>query len=84
MILFYFKTILTYITKKPDLHYTIYCLNRNGKTQASMDTIYGMLIHGIPDNALNQDILPSKINRGKKTNKNRSWEPFTPVYFLKL
>ena len=84
MILFYFKTILTYITKKPDLHYTMYCLNRSGKTQASMDTIYGMLIHDIPGNKINHDIFPSKSNKDKKTNKNRSCGYFTPIYFLKL
>ena len=31
-----------------------------------MDTIYGMLIHDIPGNAINHDIFPSKINKGKK------------------
>ena len=68
MILFYFKTILTYITKKPDLHYTMYCLNRSGKTQASMDTIYGMLIHDIPGNKINHDIFPAiKIKKQTKT-----------------
>ena len=83
MILFSFKTILTYITKKPDLHYTMYCLNRSGKTQASMDTIYGMLIHDIPGNAINHDIFPSKIHKGKKTYKNRSCDPFYPCILFK-
>ena len=49
-----------------------------------MDTIYGMLIHDIPGNKINHDIFPSKSNKDKKTNKNRSCGYFTPVYFLKL
>ena len=65
MILLYFKTILTYITKKNDLHYTTICLNHSGKTQTPMDTFYGMLIHDKPGNAINPDIFLSKINKGK-------------------
>ena len=78
MILFYFKTILTYITKKPDLHYTMYCLNRSGKTQASMDTIYGMLIHDIPGNKINHDIFPSKSNKDKKNKQKQIMWLFYP------
>ena len=80
MILFYFKTILTYITKKTDLHYTMYCLNHSGKTQASMDTIYGMLIHDIPGNAINHDIFPSKIHKGKKNKQKQIMGPVLPLY----
>ena len=47
-----------------------------------MDTIYGMLIHDIPGNAINHDIFPSKIHKGKK--KTDHGTRFTPVYFLKL
>ena len=47
----------------------MYCLNRSGKTQASMDTIYGMLIHDIPGNKINHDIFPSKSNKDKKQTK---------------
>ena len=32
-----------------------------------MDTIFGMLIHDIPGNAINHDIFSSKINKGQKT-----------------
>ena len=56
----------------------IYCLNHNGKSQASMDTIYGMLMHDISGNAINYDIIPSRINKSIKINKNRSWNPFNP------
>ena len=66
MILSYFKI----------LH--IYCLNLSGKTQASMDTIYGMLIPDIPGNAINHDIFPSKINKGKQ--KKQIMGTILPLY----
>ena len=34
-----------------------------------MDTIFGMLIHDIPGNAINHGILSSKINKGQQTNR---------------
>merc|ERR1712055_1264835 len=42
-----------------------------------------MLIHDIPGNAINHDIFPSKIHKGKKTNKNRSRDPFSPSILFK-
>ena len=49
-----------------------------------MDTIYGMLIHDIPDNAINHDIFHQRLIKVKKQTKTDHGTHFTPVYFLKL
>ena len=46
-----------------------------------MDTIYGMLIHDIPGNAINHDIFPSKIHKGEK--KKQIMDPIYPYILFK-